>query len=96
MINNERDKEVQRRGRLLVEKFDQVGVLTFEDFDIPMDGLKDQEEEKVFLCDQCGLEHDIKYTQEPLLKTILCSCGNEKVVQVHKGNVIWKMPTNID
>lgn len=96
MNNNEIDKEVKRRGRLLAEKFEQVGVLTFEDFDIAMEGLENQEEETVFICDKCGLEHEINYTQELLLKTILCSCGNETVVQIHRGNIIWKMQSNID
>lgn len=59
---------------------EKTGVLTFEDFDIAMEGLKDQEEEKVFICDKCGLENEIEYTSMPILKTIICSCGNQKVI----------------
>ena len=95
MNKNMIDKEVQLIGRLLAEKFEKTGILTFEDFDLAMKSLEEQEEEKekVFVCDKCGFKHEIECTQEPLIKGIECSCGNQIVVQIYKGSIIWKMPS---
>ncbi|MBO5005477.1 MAG: hypothetical protein J6D03_09655 [Clostridia bacterium] len=93
MNKNMMDKEVQLRGRLLAEKFEKTGILTFEDFDLAMKSLEDQEEEKVFVCDKCGFKHEIEYTQVPLIKGTECSCGNQIAVQIYKGSIIWKMPS---
>lgn len=92
-------KKIEREDFLIVKKFladklERTGILTSKDFDLVSQCLEEQnsKSEEFFICDNCGLKHEIEYTQYPTIMSIECSCGNNRLVQIDKGRIIFKMP----
>ncbi|CEK34492.1 hypothetical protein UMC2_37031 [[Clostridium] sordellii] len=88
---NRTERRRKEREDRKSNKFKNKKVYTFEDF---MDDKKDLE--KVYICNKCGLEHEIEYTEIPILDCIKCTCGNQKIIQIHKGLITWRMKDKID
>ena len=79
-----KERESKKANKTRINK-----IYSFDDF-------KGNEEnlEKVYVCENCGLKHVVEYTEMPIIICIECSCGNQKAVQINKGFITWKMPNS--